>query len=123
MDFKKNFIEDHDRMNKYIHFVNRLKTIEHKNIAKIHHCELLEGTHFATDRNSVMHKAQKDSYLLQLLQLHFRACHIEEKVTRQYLPLKRATVHYGNSLGCGSIFAETRHFNGRVSLQDHLSIS
>jgi len=38
MDFKKNFIEDSERPTKYLNLMNQLKHMEHKNIAKIHHC-------------------------------------------------------------------------------------
>lgn len=43
MDFKKNFIEDNDRMNRYMRLVNQIKNMDHKNIAKIHHSQLVEG--------------------------------------------------------------------------------
>jgi hypothetical protein len=41
MDFKKNFIEDNDRMGKYMRLVQQLKNMEHKNLAKIHHSQLI----------------------------------------------------------------------------------
>jgi hypothetical protein len=44
MDFKKNFIEDNDRMGKYMRLVQQLKNMEHKNLAKIHHSQLIECT-------------------------------------------------------------------------------
>lgn len=47
MDFKKNFIEDNERMNKYIRLVNQIKNMDHKNIAKIHHSQLIEGISFS----------------------------------------------------------------------------
>lgn len=43
MDFKKNFIEDNERLSRYLRLISELKNMEHKNIAKIHHCELIEG--------------------------------------------------------------------------------
>jgi hypothetical protein len=45
MDFKKTFVDDNERTTRYLRFVNQLKNMEHKNLAKIHHCELIEGTH------------------------------------------------------------------------------
>lgn len=38
MDFKKNFVEENERMNRYLRLMNQLKNMEHKNIAKIHKC-------------------------------------------------------------------------------------
>jgi hypothetical protein len=43
MDFKKSFVEDNERMNKYIRLVSQIKNMDHKNLAKIHHSQLIEG--------------------------------------------------------------------------------
>ena len=44
MDFKKSFVEDNERMERYLRLANQIRSMEHKNIAKLHHCELVEGT-------------------------------------------------------------------------------
>lgn len=44
MDFKKNFIEDNEKMKKYLNLVNQVKNMDHKNLAKIHYSELVECT-------------------------------------------------------------------------------
>jgi len=47
MDFKKNFIEDNDRMNRYISQMREIKKMEHKNLSKIHAVDMCEGNHGA----------------------------------------------------------------------------
>ena len=37
MDYKKNYINDKQRMNKDLALMNQLKNIEHANMAKIYH--------------------------------------------------------------------------------------
>lgn len=37
LDYKKTFIEDAGRLAKYLGVVNKLKNIEHRNLAKLHH--------------------------------------------------------------------------------------
>jgi hypothetical protein len=37
MDYKKCFIEDINRLSKYLKVVNKLKNMEHRNLAKLHH--------------------------------------------------------------------------------------
>jgi hypothetical protein len=56
MDFKKNFIEDNTKMGKYVQLMNQVKTMDHKNLAKIHHCEMRECTSLQSFRSSAMHQ-------------------------------------------------------------------
>lgn len=44
MDFKKNFVEENDRMGRYLRMMKQLKNMEHKNLAKMHECQVVEGT-------------------------------------------------------------------------------
>ena len=67
MDFKKNFIEDNEKMRKYLNLVNQIKTMDHKNLAKIHFSELIEGISIIKYRKSSLHQAQKNTYFLSLL--------------------------------------------------------
>ena len=41
MDFKKNFIEDPQSMSRFTTLVSQLKNMDHKNLAKIYHSEVV----------------------------------------------------------------------------------
>ena len=52
MDFKKTFIEENERVARHLRVVGQLKHMEHKNLAKIHHSELIECNSLLSKKTS-----------------------------------------------------------------------
>ena len=94
--------------------------MEHKNIAKIHHCELIEGTPIYRCRDPCLHKKQEDMYILQLLQLHPVKCQIKEKDAKLPLLLIRTDLHPGLPALNSSLPPKVRPISGRLPFKFNL---